>query len=137
MSEVATYMKVGTTSIILAMIEDDELGDEWDDRWEDLTPEERADLEAEWAAEFAARTPEEQAEVIAEDTEEAAELIEVLDLEGEGAQVELPPAQLKFIHLSNTAALLPASIKLGAMAANATPAVAGAGIAGSGSIRKV
>ena len=29
MSEVATYLKVGTTSIILAMIEDDELGDEW------------------------------------------------------------------------------------------------------------
>ncbi|MFK8022479.1 MAG: depupylase/deamidase Dop [Ilumatobacter sp.] len=29
MSEVATYLKVGTTSIILSMIEDDELGDEW------------------------------------------------------------------------------------------------------------
>jgi proteasome accessory factor A len=29
MSEVATYLKVGTTSIILAMIEDDELGDDW------------------------------------------------------------------------------------------------------------
>ncbi|CAN5681453.1 MAG: proteasome accessory factor PafA2 [Actinomycetota bacterium] len=29
MSEVATYLKVGTTSIVLAMIEDDVLGDEW------------------------------------------------------------------------------------------------------------
>ena len=29
MSEVATYLKVGTTAIILSMIEDDELGDEW------------------------------------------------------------------------------------------------------------
>ena len=29
MSEVATYLKVGTTSIVLAMIEDDELGDDW------------------------------------------------------------------------------------------------------------
>ena len=29
MSEVATYLKVGTTSIILAMIEDDALGDDW------------------------------------------------------------------------------------------------------------
>ncbi len=29
MSEVATYLKVGTTSILLAMIEDGELGDEW------------------------------------------------------------------------------------------------------------
>jgi Pup amidohydrolase len=29
MSEVATYLKVGTTSILLAMIEDNELGDEW------------------------------------------------------------------------------------------------------------
>ncbi len=29
MSEVATYLKVGTTSIMLAMIEDNELGDEW------------------------------------------------------------------------------------------------------------
>ena len=29
MSEVATYLKVGTTAILLAMIEDDELGDEW------------------------------------------------------------------------------------------------------------
>lgn len=29
MSEVATYLKVGTTALVLAMIEDDELGDEW------------------------------------------------------------------------------------------------------------
>ncbi len=29
MSEVATYLKVGTTAIVLAMIEDDALGDEW------------------------------------------------------------------------------------------------------------
>jgi proteasome accessory factor A len=29
MSEVATYLKVGTTAVVLAMIEDDELGDEW------------------------------------------------------------------------------------------------------------
>ena len=29
MSEMATYLKVGTTAIILSMIEDDELGDEW------------------------------------------------------------------------------------------------------------
>ncbi len=29
MSEVATYLKVGTTAIVLAMIDDDELGDDW------------------------------------------------------------------------------------------------------------
>ncbi len=29
MSEVATYLKVGTTAIVLSMIEDDELGDDW------------------------------------------------------------------------------------------------------------
>ncbi len=29
MSEVATYLKVGTTAIVLSMIEDDALGDEW------------------------------------------------------------------------------------------------------------
>ena len=29
MSEVATYLKVGTTAILLSMIEDNELGDEW------------------------------------------------------------------------------------------------------------
>ncbi|CAN5396717.1 depupylase/deamidase Dop [soil metagenome] len=30
MSEVATYLKVGTTAIVLAMIEDDALGDDWE-----------------------------------------------------------------------------------------------------------
>jgi Pup amidohydrolase len=29
MSEVATYLKLGTTAIVLAMIEDDQLGDDW------------------------------------------------------------------------------------------------------------
>ena len=29
MSEVATYLKVGTTALVLAMIDDDELGDDW------------------------------------------------------------------------------------------------------------
>src|SRR5690606_36352311 len=29
MSEVATYLKVGTTAIVLSMIEDDELGEDW------------------------------------------------------------------------------------------------------------
>jgi proteasome accessory factor PafA2 len=29
MSEIATYLKVGTTAIVLSMIEDDELGDDW------------------------------------------------------------------------------------------------------------
>src|ERR1700741_5361459 len=29
MSEVATFLKVGTTALVLAMIEDDALGDEW------------------------------------------------------------------------------------------------------------
>jgi proteasome accessory factor A len=29
MSEIATYLKIGTTAIVLAMIEDDALGDEW------------------------------------------------------------------------------------------------------------
>lgn len=46
---------------------------------------------------------------------------QVLDLEGEGSDVLLSPAQLKFIHQSKTAALLTASIRLGAMTANATP----------------
>ncbi len=32
MSEVATYLKVGTTAIVLSMIEDDELGDDWTPR---------------------------------------------------------------------------------------------------------
>lgn len=47
---------------------------------------------------------------------------QVLDLEGEGSEVLLSPAQLKFIHQSKTAALLTASIRLGGMTANATPA---------------
>ncbi|MAS96396.1 MAG: farnesyl-diphosphate synthase [Verrucomicrobiales bacterium] len=46
---------------------------------------------------------------------------QILDLEGEGSDVLLSPAQLKFIHQSKTAALLTASIRLGAMSANATP----------------
>ncbi|MEX2579071.1 MAG: polyprenyl synthetase family protein [Verrucomicrobiales bacterium] len=46
---------------------------------------------------------------------------QVLDLEGEGGDVFLNPAQLKYIHQSKTAALLTASIRLGAMTANATP----------------
>lgn len=29
MSEIATYLKVGTTAVVLAMIDDDELGDDW------------------------------------------------------------------------------------------------------------
>lgn len=45
---------------------------------------------------------------------------QVLDLEGEGKAIK--PAELKFIHQSKTAALLTASIRLGAMSANATPA---------------
>ncbi|MEM7697158.1 MAG: polyprenyl synthetase family protein [Verrucomicrobiota bacterium] len=47
---------------------------------------------------------------------------QVLDLEGEGSEVTLKPAQLRYIHESKTAALLTASIELGAMTANATPA---------------
>lgn len=46
---------------------------------------------------------------------------QVLDLEGEGSDVLLSPPQLKYIHQSKTAALLTASIRLGAMTANATP----------------
>lgn len=46
---------------------------------------------------------------------------QVLDLEGEGKEVQLTPAELKYIHLSKTAALLTTSIRLGAMVANATP----------------
>ena len=46
---------------------------------------------------------------------------QVLDLEGEGSEVLLSPPQLKFIHQSKTAALLTASIRLGAMTADATP----------------
>lgn len=45
---------------------------------------------------------------------------QVADLEGEGQPVKLP--QLRFIHEAKTAALLTASIRLGAMSANATPA---------------
>lgn len=47
---------------------------------------------------------------------------QVLDLEGEGSEVKLKPAQLKYIHESKTAALLTASTRLGGMSANATPA---------------
>ncbi len=47
---------------------------------------------------------------------------QVLDLEGEGAEVLLTAAQLRYVHRSKTAALLTASIRLGAMTANATPA---------------
>jgi geranylgeranyl diphosphate synthase, type II len=45
---------------------------------------------------------------------------QVLDLEGEGKKTSRE--QLKFIHLSKTAALLTSSIRLGAMSANASPA---------------
>jgi geranylgeranyl diphosphate synthase, type II len=44
---------------------------------------------------------------------------QVIDLESEGKKVSLP--LLRFIHQSKTAALLTASIRLGAMSANATP----------------
>lgn len=47
---------------------------------------------------------------------------QVMDLEGEGSEVLLTPAQLRYIHESKTAALLTASVRLGAMSANATPA---------------
>lgn len=46
---------------------------------------------------------------------------QVLDLEGEGADVKLTAAQLRFIHESKTAALLTTSVRFGGMAANATP----------------
>jgi geranylgeranyl pyrophosphate synthase len=46
---------------------------------------------------------------------------QVLDLEGEGSDVLLTAAQLRFLHESKTAALLTASIRLGGMTANATP----------------
>ena len=45
---------------------------------------------------------------------------QVADLEGEGKKVTGP--ELKYIHRCKTAALLTASIRLGAMSANATPA---------------
>jgi geranylgeranyl diphosphate synthase, type II len=44
---------------------------------------------------------------------------QVMDLEGEGRQ--LPLADLRFVHESKTAALLTTSLKLGGMAAGATP----------------
>jgi geranylgeranyl diphosphate synthase type II len=44
---------------------------------------------------------------------------QVADLEGEGKKAT--GAELKYIHLSKTAALLTTSIRLGAMSANATP----------------
>jgi len=46
---------------------------------------------------------------------------QVLDLQGEGGDVRVDAAQLKYIHQSKTAALLTASLRLGAMSANATP----------------
>ncbi len=46
---------------------------------------------------------------------------QVLDLEGEGGETVPTPAQLRYIHESKTAALLAASVRLGAMTANATP----------------
>jgi geranylgeranyl diphosphate synthase, type II len=46
---------------------------------------------------------------------------QVLDLEGEGSEVKLSPAALRYIHESKTAALLTASLRLGGMSANATP----------------
>ncbi len=46
---------------------------------------------------------------------------QILDLEGEGKNVKLTPAQLRYIHESKTAALLSCSVRLGGMAANATP----------------
>ena len=44
---------------------------------------------------------------------------QVADLEGEGKKIK--PAELKYIHLNKTAALITSSIRLGAMSANATP----------------
>ena len=46
---------------------------------------------------------------------------QILDLEGEGSDIQLTPTQLKYIHQSKTAALLTSSIRLGGMSANATP----------------
>lgn len=45
---------------------------------------------------------------------------QVADIEGEGA--DLNRAQLKYIHLNKTSALLKSSIRFGGMSANATPA---------------
>ena len=44
---------------------------------------------------------------------------QVADLEGEGKKIS--PADLRYIHENKTAALIASSIRLGAMAANATP----------------
>lgn len=44
---------------------------------------------------------------------------QVADLEGEGKKIK--PAELRYIHLNKTAALITSSIRLGAMSANATP----------------
>ena len=44
---------------------------------------------------------------------------QVADLEGEGRKIN--PAELRYIHLNKTAALIASSIRLGAMSANATP----------------
>ncbi len=45
---------------------------------------------------------------------------QVADAEGEGKKIS--PAELRYIHLNKTAALITTSIRLGAMSANATPA---------------
>jgi len=45
---------------------------------------------------------------------------QVMDLEGEGEDVVLGPDELRYIHQSKTAALLTASIRLGAMTAGAS-----------------
>src|SRR5882757_4649405 len=45
---------------------------------------------------------------------------QVADAEGEGKKIS--PAQLRYIHLNKTAALITCSIRLGAMSANAPPA---------------
>lgn len=47
---------------------------------------------------------------------------QVLDLEGEGADTPPSAAQVRYIHRSKTAALLAASLRLGAMTAGASPA---------------
>jgi geranylgeranyl diphosphate synthase type II len=44
---------------------------------------------------------------------------QVADAEGEGKKIS--PAELRYIHLNKTAALIASSIRLGAMSANATP----------------
>jgi geranylgeranyl diphosphate synthase, type II len=49
---------------------------------------------------------------------------QVADLEGEGKRIDR--AQLRYIHENKTAALLTASVRLGAMSANATPSQLGA-----------